>query len=104
MTEPTMRTLDVPGAVLTYDVRAGDAAGAPLLMLGSPMGAAGFATLSGYFPDRRVVTDDPRGVERSTKADPATPSSPEEHADDLHRLIDAVGGGPVDSSPAAGER
>ena len=51
------------------------------------MGAGGFVTLAGHFPDRTVVTYDPRGVERSTKADPASPSTPEQHADDLHRII-----------------
>ena len=49
------------------------------------MGAAGFVTLAGHFADRTVVTYDPRGVERSTKADPTAESTPDEHADDLHR-------------------
>ena len=31
-----------------------------LLLIGSPMGAAGFVTLAGHFPDRTVVTYDPR--------------------------------------------
>ena len=44
MTEPTTHTLDVPGAVLTYDVRRAPTPTAPvLLMIGSPMGASGFA-------------------------------------------------------------
>jgi hypothetical protein len=44
--EPTTHTLDVPGAQLTYDVRRNDATIEPvLLMIGSPMGAAGFGTL-----------------------------------------------------------
>ena len=34
------------------------------------MGASGFGTLVGHFTDRTVVTYDPRGVERSAKADP----------------------------------
>ena len=51
MTEPTTRTLDVPGAVLTYDVRTNDSSTAPvLLMIGSPMGAAGFARWRGTSP------------------------------------------------------
>ena len=33
------------------------------------MGAGGFGTLAGHFADRTVVTYDPRGVERSRKAD-----------------------------------
>ena len=46
MTEPTTHTLEVPGAVLTYDVRSNDSSTEPvLLMIASPMGAAGFETL-----------------------------------------------------------
>jgi pimeloyl-ACP methyl ester carboxylesterase len=66
------------------------------------MGAAGFGTLSQHFPDRTVVTYDPRGVERSVKADPASPVTPDVHADDLHRLIQAIGGGPVDLFASSG--
>jgi pimeloyl-ACP methyl ester carboxylesterase len=103
MDEPTTHTLDVPGAVLTYDVRSSDSGDGPvLLVIGSPMGAAGFVTLSGHFPDRTVVTYDPRGVERSKRTDGATESTPDEHADDLHRLISAVGGGPVDMFASSG--
>ena len=74
MTEPTTSTLEAPGAVLTYDIRGADSdAIAPvLLLIGSPMGASGFGTLAGHFPDRTIVTYDPRGVERSTKADPTS--------------------------------
>lgn len=103
MTEPTTHTLDVPGAVLTYDVRRNDSSTAPVLLLfGSPMGAAGFATLAGHFADRTVVTYDPRGVERSKKADPAGESTPEQHADDLHRLITELDAGPVDLFATSG--
>ena len=102
-TEPTTRTLEVPGAVLTYDVRKADSGTAPvLLLIGSPMGAGGFGTLAGHFTDRTVVTCDPRGVERSTKLDPASPSTPEEHADDLHRLITELDAGPVDLFASSG--
>ena len=60
MTEPKTHTLDVPGAVLHYDIRSNDSATEPvLLLIGSPMGATGFATLAGHFPDRTVVTYDP---------------------------------------------
>ena len=66
------------------------------------MGAGGFVTLASHFPDRTVVTYDPRGVERSTKADPATKSTPVQHADDLHRIIDALDSGPVDIFASSG--
>ena len=102
-TQLTIHTLDVPGATLTYDVRGNDASTEPILLLiGSPMGAAGFGTLSQHFSDRTVVTYDPRGVERSVKTGPASPVTPEVHADDLHRLIQAIGGGPVDLFASSG--
>lgn len=103
MTEPTTHSLDVPGAVLTYDVRSNTSSTAPvLLMIGSPMGAGGFGTLAGHFSDRTVVTYDPRGVERSRKADDTTESTPDQHADDLHRVISALGTGPVDLFASSG--
>ena len=102
-TQLTTHTLEVPGATLTYDVRPNDASSEPILLLiGSPMGAAGFGTLSQHFSDRTVVTYDPRGVERSLKTDPTSPVTPEVHADDLHRLIQAIGGGPVDLFATSG--
>jgi uncharacterized protein YndB with AHSA1/START domain/pimeloyl-ACP methyl ester carboxylesterase len=102
-TPMTTHTLEVPGATLTYDVRRNDASTEPvLLMIASPMGAAGFGTLSRHFTDRTVVTYDPRGVERSTKTDPAKLATPDVHADDLHRLIQAIGGGPVDLFASSG--
>jgi len=103
MTDPTAHTLEVPGALLTYDVRPSDSTTAPILVLiGSPMGAGGFGTLAGHFTDRTVVTYDPRGVERSKKADDATESTPDQHADDVHRLITKLGGGPVDLFASSG--
>src|SRR5947207_4513100 len=97
MTEPVTHTLEVPGAVLRYDVRASEPAGGPVLvMIGSPMGAAGFGTLATHFPDRTIVTYDPRGVERSERADPALEVTPEVHASDVRAVIDAVGVSPVD--------
>ena len=93
LTESTTRTLQAAGATLTYDVRPGSSTDEPpLFLIGSPMGASGFTSLSSHFPDRTVVTYDPRGSERSTKDDPATPSNPEQHADDLHRIIQEMGG------------
>jgi pimeloyl-ACP methyl ester carboxylesterase len=104
-TEMTTTTgaLEVPGATLTYDVRPGTGADEPpLLLIGSPMGAAGFGTLAGHFADRTIVTFDPRGVVRSVKADPAGPVTPDIQADDVHAIIEAVGGGPVDVFGSSG--
>jgi pimeloyl-ACP methyl ester carboxylesterase len=100
---PTTHTLDVPGATLTYDVRRNEqTTELPLLMIGSPMGAAGFGSLASHFPDRTIVTYDPRGVERSSVSDPSSSITPEILADDVHRVIDAVGGGPVDLFASSG--
>ena len=93
LTESMTRTIQAPGATLAYDVRPGSSTDEPpLFLIGSPMGASGFTTLASHFPDRTIITYDPRGAERSTKDDPATPSDPEMHADDLHRIIQEVGG------------
>jgi pimeloyl-ACP methyl ester carboxylesterase len=103
MNDPKTRTLDVPSAALTYDIRTNDSSTEPtLLLIGSPMGAAGFGTLAGHFADRTVVTYDPRGVERSRRTDDATESTPDEHADDLYRLITALRAGPVDLFASSG--
>jgi pimeloyl-ACP methyl ester carboxylesterase len=108
MTQPETHTLEVPGAILHgailhYDVRSAEASAAPvLLMIGSPMDASGFASLAEHFRDRTVVTYDPRGIGRSERTDGAGESTPEQHADDLHRLISALGGGPVDLFASSG--
>ena len=97
------RTLTVPGAVLTYDVRPNATSSRPpLVLIGSPMGAAGFVTLASHFDDRTVVTYDPRGIERSTVADDSVAATPARHAEDVHAVIVAVGGGPVDLFASSG--
>jgi pimeloyl-ACP methyl ester carboxylesterase len=102
LTESATRTIQAPGATVTYDVRPGSATSEPpLFLIGSPMGASGFTTLASHFPDRTIITYDPRGAERSTKDDPTTPSNPEMHGDDLHRIIQEVGG-PVDLFASSG--
>jgi pimeloyl-ACP methyl ester carboxylesterase len=104
MTESKTHVLDVPGATLRYDVRDAEAETRepPLLLIGSPMDASGFITLAGRFRDRTVVTYDPRGVARSERADGASGSTPDEHADDLHQLIAAIGAGPVEVFASSG--
>jgi pimeloyl-ACP methyl ester carboxylesterase len=93
ISEPTTHTLDVPGATLAYDIRRNEeTTEPPLFLIGSPMAAPGFGSLSGHFPDRTIVTYDPRSSERSTLDEPTKPPTPEEHADDLHRIIQEVGG------------
>jgi pimeloyl-ACP methyl ester carboxylesterase len=101
MTRPVTHTLDAPGATIHYDVRPGTGDAPPLLMIGSPMDARGFAALAGQFGDRTVVTYDPRGVNRSTRTERGE-CTPQQHADDLYRVIQAVGGGPVDVFASSG--
>ncbi|SFH52695.1 alpha/beta hydrolase fold [Actinopolymorpha cephalotaxi] len=67
----------------------------PLLMIGQPMDASGFRELAGYFPDRTVVTYDPRGGPRSVRKDGRGEQTPQDSARDVHAVIEAVGGGPV---------
>jgi pimeloyl-ACP methyl ester carboxylesterase len=104
MSEPKTYTLDVPGAVLHYDVRDNDGARHPaLLLVGAPMGASGFAPLAEQFDDRMVVTYDPRGSERSQRTDGEPPgSTPGEHAEDLSLLIQALDAGPADVFGSSG--
>ena len=103
MTDAKTHILEAPGAVLHYDVRSNDASTEPvLLLIGSPMGAEGFGTLAGHFTDRTVVTYDPRAAGRSVRTDGATVTTPDEHADDLHRLITALDAGPVDIFASSG--
>jgi pimeloyl-ACP methyl ester carboxylesterase len=104
MIEPRTQTMDLPGATLTYDIREPEAESAEpvVLMIGAPMDASGFTSLAGHFSDRRVVTYDPRGVGRSPRADGLTAATPDEHAEDLRRLISELDAGPVDIFASSG--
>ena len=66
------RSLRVPGATLTYDIRRSEnTTEPPLVLIGSPMGASGFPSLAQHLADRTVVSYDPRNNgERSPADDP----------------------------------
>jgi pimeloyl-ACP methyl ester carboxylesterase len=101
----TTLSLNAPGATLTYDVRGPlpTADGTPpLLLIGQPMDASGFATLASHFTDRTVVTYDPRGLGRSIRSDGTVEHSPDQQAADLHLLIAALDAGPVDLFGSSG--
>jgi len=103
MTEVVTRTVEVPGAVLTYDVRRPETESAhlPLFVFGSPMAASGFEALVAHLTDRTVITYDPRGAERSSLADDGAVTG-ELHGEDLHRVVEAVGLGQVDAFGSSG--
>ena len=89
---------------VTYDVRGDLATATPdrpvLFLIGSPMDATGFGTLASHFTDRPAVTYDPRGAGRNPTG--TDPIATEQHADDLHRVIEALGVGPVDVFASSG--
>lgn len=101
----TTHTLKTPECDIAYDVHgplpAADGR-PPLFMVGQPMTAGGFGTLASFFPDRTVVTYDPRGLGRSTRSDGRVDNTPEVQARDLHALIEALGARPVEMFASSG--
>ena len=98
-------TLTTDGAEIVYDVHGplpAEDGSPPLFMIGQPMDASGFGTLLSYFPERTVVTYDPRGLARSTRSDGRTDSSPSVQAADIHAIIQALGVGPVEMFASSG--
>ena len=87
---------DVQGPLPTADGRP------PLFMIGQPMDASGFRALASYFPDRTVVTYDPRGLGRSVRKDGRVDHLPSIQADDVHTVIRALGVGPVEMFASSG--
>jgi len=101
----TTHTLETAGAEIVYDVHGPlpTADGRPpLLMIGQPMDASGFASLASHFTDRTVVTYDPRGLGRSTRTDGRIDNTPTVQAEDVHAIIEALGAGPVEMFASSG--
>src|SRR5579884_1498675 len=101
----TTQTLETPEATIVYDVQGPlpTADGRPpLFMIGQPMDASGFRTLASYFPDRTVITYDPRGLGRSTRTDGRVDNVPTVQAEDIHSVIKALGAGPVEMFASSG--
>src|SRR6266513_3386247 len=101
----TTHKLETAEADIVYDVRGPlpTADGRPpLFMIGQPMDASGFATLASHFPERTVVTYDPRGLGRSTRNDGRVDHSPTLQASDVHAVIEALGAGPVEMFASSG--
>ena len=102
----TPGTVAVPGAVLSFDV-IGDLAEAtpespPLVLAGSPMDSTGFGSLASRLDGRVLVLTDPRNTGRSTRDDETAAVTPEQHAEDLHAVVAALGVGPVDVFASSG--
>jgi pimeloyl-ACP methyl ester carboxylesterase len=101
----TTHVLETPEADISYDLHGPlpTADGRPpLFMVGQPMDASGFGALAAHFPDRTVVTYDPRGLGRSVRKDGRVDNAPEVQAGDLHALIEALGVGPVEMFASSG--
>src|SRR3954468_9859782 len=101
----TTHTLETAEADIAYDVHGPlpTADGRPpLFMIGQPMTAGGFGTLASYFPDRTVVTYDPRGLGRSVRKDRRVDHDPTVQAEDVHAVIEALGAGPVEMFASSG--
>jgi len=101
----TTHTLETAEAAIVYDVQGPlpTADGRPpLVMIGQPMDASGFRTLASYFPDRTVITYDPRGLGRSTRNDGRVDNVPTVQADDVHAVIRTLGVGPVEMFASSG--
>jgi pimeloyl-ACP methyl ester carboxylesterase len=101
----TMEMLETAEAAIAYDVRGPlpTADGRPpLLMIGQPMDASGFGTLASHFPDRTVVTYDPRGLGRSIRRDGRVDNAPTVQANDVHGVIEALGARPVEMFASSG--
>src|SRR6266513_3312428 len=101
----TMHRLETADAGIAYDVHgplpAADGR-PPLFMIGQPMDASGFGTLASLFPDRTVITYDPRGLGRSTRKDGRVDNAPTVQAEDVHAVIEALGAGPVEMFASSG--
>ena len=97
---PTIRSLNVAGARLHYEVR-GD--GPLVLVIGSPMAAADFAPLADALAtDHTVVTYDPRGFANSSIDDPDQDSTPDLRADDVVAILDDLGAASADVFGSSG--
>jgi pimeloyl-ACP methyl ester carboxylesterase len=101
----TMHMLETAEADIVYDVHGPlpTADGRPpLFMIAQPMDASGFGALASHFPDRTVVTYDPRGLGRSIRKDGRVDHAPTVQADDVHAVIEALGAGPVEMFASSG--
>lgn len=101
----TTHVLTSPEADIVYDVHGPEPSGdgpPPLVMIGQPMEASGFRALAAQFPERAVITYDPRGLGRSVRKDGRVDNSPTVQAADVHALLEALDVGPVQMFASSG--
>ena len=100
----TTRTVGSGDDTIHYDVHGDLGAARPdrpaLLAFANPMDAAAFSALAAWLTDRPVVTIDPRGAGRNVAG--TAPMTAELHAEDLHRVVEDLGVGPVDAFGSSG--
>lgn len=101
----TTHLLELPGVDLVYDVHGPlptTDGRPPLVLIAQPMDAGGFTALRSHFPDRTVVTYDPRGLGRSTRKDGRVDHVPDVQAADVHALLGALDAAPVELFASSG--
>ena len=92
--------LEVSGGTVYYEVRG---SGPLLLVIGQPMTSGPFGPLADALADdHTVVTYDPHGLGASSIADPSADVTPEIEAEDLARIVDAVGAPRADVFASSG--
>ncbi|GAA1920963.1 alpha/beta hydrolase [Microbacterium aoyamense] len=100
----TTHTVGEGDDAITYDIHGDLATATPerpaLFVFAAPMDATGLALLAAQIDDRPVITYDPRGAGRNPVG--TADITAEQHADDLHRVIAALGVGPVDTFGSSG--
>lgn len=105
MTSTSTSSVETNGAEIIYDVRGPlpvPDGRPPLFMIGQPMTASGFDALASHFPERTVITYDPRGLGRSSRTDGRVDQTPTVQADDVHAVIEALDAGPVEMFASSG--
>jgi clorobiocin biosynthesis protein CloN7 len=85
--------LDVPGARLYFEVQG---SGPVLMLIGHPMDSSGFSAIAPLLANSyTVVSYDPRGFGQSPIDDRAQDAEPDVLADDVGRVLKAVGDQPA---------
>ncbi|MGH3473550.1 MAG: alpha/beta fold hydrolase [Aeromicrobium sp.] len=105
MSNTSTHTIYISGATVIFDVHGplpAEDGRPPLMMIGQPMDASGFGALRSHFPDRTVVTYDPRGLGRSDRSDGRTDNDPVVQAGDVHAVIVTLDAGPVELFASSG--